>query len=162
MAMSLPDRLVKSLSERGETVSAAESFTAGLAADLIVQVPGASRVFWGSFVCYSVEAKHKMLGIPEALIREQGPVSRPVAIAMAEGALEKSGAAWAFSITGFAGPEGDEVGTVWIGIARRDKSGLIVSQAQSHFFKGSRNEIREAAAQAAIKQLVEQLLALLT
>jgi PncC family amidohydrolase len=104
-------------------IAAAESCTAGLAADFIVRVPGASKVFWGSFVVYTQDAKIKMLGMPASLLEEYGAVSRPVALAMAEEALKKSGASWAFSVTGLAGPGGDEpegnligvpIGTIWI------------------------------------------------
>ena len=146
----LAEKLVKRLTERGELIVAAESCTAGLAADLIARIPGASLVFWGSFVCYTGDAKDKMLGVPEALISKHGAVSRPVALAMAEGALEKSGAPWAFSVTGFAGP-GGEAGTIWIGFANREKK----SQAKMFVFAGPRNDVRAAAAAAALEGLLE-------
>ena len=144
-------------------IAAAESCTAGLASDLIARIPGASKVFWGCFVTYSVDAKVKMLGVPEQLIKEHGPVSRPVALAMAEGALERSGASWAFSVTGLAGPGDDgsgiPVGTVWIGVAGRDgESPLSLrSEAKRFLFRGSRNELREAAAAAALEELSKRI-----
>jgi len=160
--LDLAEEIVKSLSARKKTIAAAESCTAGLASDFIARIPGASNVFWGSFVTYTADAKIRMLGVPEKLIKEHGVVSRPVALAMAEGALEKSGAFWAFSVTGFAGPGGDgtvPVGAVWIAVAGRDGelSGSLRSEAKMHHFSGSRNEVREAAAAAALQELLERI-----
>jgi len=156
-AAALAEKLVKVLSDRGKFIALAESCTAGLAADFIARVPGASEVFWGSFVTYTPDAKAKMLGIPGTLLKKYGPVSKPIALAMAEGALEKSGAFWAFSVTGLAGPGGDKsevpIGTVWIGIAGRDGK----SQAKMFLFEGSRSEVREAAAAAALEELLERI-----
>ena len=153
----LAEKLVKDLAGRGKFIALAESCTAGLAADFIARVPGASGIFWGSYVAYTPEAKAAMLGVPAALVKKYGPVSMPVALAMAEGALKKSGAFWAFSVTGLAGPDGDNsslpIGTVWIGIAGRDGK----SRAKMFLFEGSRNEVREAAAAAALEELLERI-----
>ena len=168
-ALSLAEELVKSLALKKETVAAAESCTAGLASDFIARIPGASNVFWGSFVSYTPDAKVRMLGVPEELIEKYGAVSRPVALAMAEGALKKSGAFWAFSVTGVAGPGGDggiPAGTVWIGLASviapatagREGEGSLWSEAKEFLFRGSRNEVREAAALAALQELLERVL----
>ena len=152
-------------------IAAAESVTGGLAADFIVRVPGASRVFWGSFVTYTADAKVRMLGVPEGLIKKHGEVSKPVALAMAEGALKKSGSSIAFSVTGLAGPGGDSsaasantsakipIGTVWIGIAGmgRKTQGSLWSEAKMFCFKGGRNEVRGAAAVAALKEVLIKL-----
>jgi PncC family amidohydrolase len=149
--------LVRCLERLGKKAVAAESCTAGLAADLIARIPGASRVFWGSFVTYSVDAKVRMLGIDRALIEKFGAVSRETALAMAGGALEKSGADYALSATGLAGPGGDgsglPVGTVWIATALAGGEG----RASVFRFLGERNEIRRAAAQKAITELLARL-----
>jgi PncC family amidohydrolase len=159
--LSLAEELVKSLAAKGKTIAAAESCTAGLAADFIASIPGASDVFWGSFIAYTADAKIKMLGVPEELIKKHGVVSRPVALAMAEGALERSGASWAFSVTGLAGPGGDDrgtpVGTVWIGLSGLDRESLLRSEAKQLYFSGSRNELREAAAAAALEELLKRI-----
>lgn len=127
-------------------------------------------MFWGSFVAYTADAKAKMLGIPLDLIEAHGPVSRPVAIAMAEAALEKSGAFWAFSVTGFAGPGGGvhcgteiPAGTVWIAVSGRDavgggaSVGGIRTEAKLFAFAGSRSEVRRAAAAAALRGLLDRV-----
>jgi len=147
-------KLVKVLTEKGLLLAAAESCTAGLVADAVAQVSGASKVFWGSFVCYRAEAKTAMLGIDKALLEECGLVSSETACEMALGALEKSGADCAVSVTGLAGPEGDgsgvEVGTVWIGTALKRGE----TETRKFILKKSRNELREAAARQAICEIL--------
>ena len=160
-AEAVAENIVKILSARKMTIAAAESCTGGMAADLIVCVPGASKVFWGSFVCYTKDAKIKMLGIPEALLKDHGVVSREAAAALAEGALKKSGASWAFSVTGLAGPDGDgsnEVGTVWIAAAGAKKGEAAAgTEARKYLFGGGRGEVRKKAALAALELVLEKI-----
>jgi PncC family amidohydrolase len=149
--------LISVLAAKSLTLAAAESCTAGLVADRIAQVPGASRVFWGSLVTYSIDAKVTVLGIDRELITRWGAVSRETACAMAEGALEKSGAHVAVSVTGIAGPDGDgsgqPVGTVWIGLARQG----FPAEALCRHYEGDRGAIRNAAAGDAIITLLNRL-----
>ena len=110
------------------------------------------------------DAKTEMLGVSGDLIKKEGAVSRAVALAMAEGALKKSGVSWAFSITGLAGPGKADglawdssdipIGTVWVGIAGKE----VQSEAKMFRFTGSRNEVRKAAAIAALKEVLESIL----
>jgi len=170
-ALALAERIIKSLSARKETIAAAESCTGGLAADSIVRIPGASLVFWGSFVSYTEDAKMKMLGVPPITLEKYGPVSRETALAMAEGAIKKSGASWAFSITGFAGPgagnagntaDSVKAGTVWIAVAGADKDSAdsSMTEAKMFLFGGSRNEVREKAVIAALEMVLKSILTL--
>ena len=149
--------LVRRLRALGRKAAAAESCTAGMASDLIARVPGASQVFWGSFVSYTPQAKIRMLGVGEEILKEYGAVSRETACAMARGALEQSGADYAFSITGLAGPDGDgsgtAVGTVWIGIAQQGRK----TDAAVFRFSGSRNRVRRKAAHKALELLLDRL-----
>jgi PncC family amidohydrolase len=151
-------KLVDLLSASSRTLALAESCTAGLGADLLARIPGASRVLWGSFVCYTVDAKVRMLGLDRSMVERAGAVSGETARAMAMGALEKSGAHAAGAVTGLAGPDGDgtevPVGTVWIALASRGGE----SGARCFHFDGSRNEVRNAAA----VKLAEELLDFLT
>ena len=96
--------IVQMLSERGEWLATAESCTGGTIANRITDVSGASRVFGHGWVTYANEAKHQHLGVPLELIETHGAVSEEVARAMAEGALKNSGADYALSVTGIAGP----------------------------------------------------------
>jgi PncC family amidohydrolase len=151
------ETLVALLREKSLMLAAAESCTAGLVSDRIARVPGASKVFWGSFVCYTARAKNAMLGINGEIFDKYGLVSAETASAMAAGALEKSGADLALSVTGLAGPEGDgsgvPVGTVWIGTALKNGP----KTAEIFHFGGSRNELRNKAALEAVNQILKQV-----
>ena len=91
-----------------------------------------------------------MLGVDEECLEQYGAVSRECACAMAQGALEKSGADFVFSITGFAGP-GGEAGTVWIATVGQGGS----PDAELFHFRGSRNQVRRKAAEKALEKLLK-------
>jgi PncC family amidohydrolase len=149
--------LAEKLAAASLTVVAAESCTAGLVADLFARIPGASRIFWGSFVRYMTEAKNVMLGLERKKLDACGPVSRETACSMAEAALERSKAGIAVAVTGLAGPGGDgtavPVGTVWIATAIRGGE----TRAEVFHFKDSRNNIRNRAAASAVEALLKRL-----
>ena len=105
------------------------------------------------FVTYTNEAKNEMLGVPMELLRERGAVSREVAIAMAEAALERSRANIAVSITGFA-DKGDEPGLVHFGCAR---SGRATAHREEHFGDRGRGATRIACMKVAIEMMTEML-----
>ena len=144
--------LVADLAAKHYTLALAESCTCGLVADLTARVSGASAVLWGSFVCYSPNAKQQMLGIDSDLLYRYGLVSSETVRAMAQGALELSGASIAAAVTGIAGPLGDgsntPVGTVWIATAQQG----MVREKELHF-QGTRAEIRMQAAAAVLEEL---------
>ncbi|MDR0718509.1 MAG: CinA family protein [Treponema sp.] len=151
------EALVKRLKALGKKMVAAESCTAGLIANAIAAVPGASEVFWGSFVVYTPEAKSAMLKVEANLIRAFGAVSMEVARAMALEALNISGVDFAVSVTGLAGPDGDgsqtPVGTVCIGLARPGESPKSLSVR----FSGKRNLVRLYAANLALEELLKYI-----
>ena len=95
---------------RGVKIATAESCTGGMVAALLTSIAGSSDVFDCGFVTYSNEAKIGMLGVSPEVIAEFGAVSRECALAMAHGAILKSAATLAVSITGIAGPGGGSVG----------------------------------------------------
>ncbi|MCU0903312.1 MAG: nicotinamide-nucleotide amidohydrolase family protein [Tabrizicola sp.] len=92
----------------GVRIACAESCTGGLVAAALTDVPGSSDVFERGFVTYSNAAKVDMLGVSGASLAAHGAVSEQVALEMAEGALNRSAAEVAVSITGIAGPGGSE------------------------------------------------------
>ena len=114
----LEETLVRTLKEKGLTLSTAESCTGGLIAQRLTSVSGSSEVFGYGFVTYAEAAKAKLLGVAPTLIEQYNVVSGPVAVAMAYGALQASGADLAVGITGIAGPggalPGKPVGTVYL------------------------------------------------
>jgi PncC family amidohydrolase len=152
--------LVEKLTSGHYTLALAESCTAGLVSDLIARVSGASRVLWGSFVCYSSEAKKRMLGIEGAFLEKHGLVSAETAGEMASRVLDIADSAIGASVTGLAGPLGDgsetPVGTVFAAIARKVKNEVTVS-VKPLFFNGTRDEIRIQAALAVIEQVLEEV-----
>jgi PncC family amidohydrolase len=151
-------KLIEKLKAGKYILSLAESCTAGLVSDLLARVSGASAVLWGSFVCYTLEAKKRMLGIDGAFLEKYGLVSAETACEMASRALDISGSAISAAVTGLAGPLGDgsdkPVGTVFISIARRLNGNSTVN-VKPFFFSGSRAEIRTQAANAVLEELLE-------
>lgn len=120
----LTRELARRLLDARQTLSAAESCTGGAFSAACTALPGSSAWYLGGVVAYANAAKTDLLGVPADLITRHGAVSRPVALAMAEGALERFHSGLAVSVTGIAGPTGGTpgkpVGTVWIALARRD------------------------------------------
>ncbi len=115
----------KLLKEKGKTIATAESCTGGMIAEKITSIAGSSNYFKGSIVAYANEIKSNLLNIDMAIIDEHGAVSEEVACLMANNVREIMQTDIAVSTTGIAGPDGgtDEkpVGTVWIGIATKER-----------------------------------------
>lgn len=139
----------RELAARGETLAVAESCTAGMLGARITEVPGSSAWFAGGFIVYGTAMKTRLLGIDPALVSRHGVVSEPVAVAMAESARDRTGAAYALSITGEAGPDpstpGIEPGTVWIGLATP-----LSASARLFRFAPGRERVRRWAVQNAL------------
>ena len=118
----LAERALEAAAQRNASIVTAESCTAGKLAAVLSEAPGAAERLHGSFVVYTKANKTKSLGVSAALLQRKGAVCREVAVAMADGALVRSPATLAVSITGVAGPDPDEdgnpVGLVCIAIAR--------------------------------------------
>lgn len=121
--------LLERFRARGLMLAAAESCTGGLVMAALTEVPGSSDVVERGFVTYSNEAKAELLGVDPALIDAHGAVSEEVAVAMARGALARSRADIAVSVTGVAGPGGGSpakpVGTVHFALAARDNDDVV-------------------------------------
>ena len=136
---------------RGLRLASAESCTGGLIAALLTAVAGSSDVFERGFVTYSNAAKTDCLGVDAALIERFGAVSPEVAAAMAEGALARSPADVATSVTGIAGPGGGSaqkpVGLVYLGCLRRGQAAAVV---EKRFMNMDRAGVRRASVEAAL------------
>lgn len=141
---SLAQVVVAKLKEQGKTITAAESLTAGLFQAGLAGFSGASQIFKGGFVTYSIEEKSKMLQIPLADLEKHGVVSAFTAEKMAEQARLLTGSDLAVSLTGVAGPdelEGQPAGTVFIGLATAEQ----VISVQVNIAGRSRADVREIA-----------------
>ena len=115
--LGLVSEIHDSLRARGETLSTAESLTAGGLSYALTIVPGASDVFLGSITAYRPDVKVSHLSVDERTIAERSVVSEEVAIEMGHGANKSFGSTWAIATTGVAGPgpaDGAEAGKVFV------------------------------------------------
>ena len=154
MYQPLLDQLITRLQQQDIKVTCAESCTGGLLASVLTEVSGSSKWFDMSFVTYSNDAKHQLLGVELTTLAQFGAVSEQTAEQMAKGALKKANASYALSVTGIAGPTGGSeekpVGTVCFGL-----SSLQKTFTYTQHFSGSRQEIRQQAVCFCLKILLE-------
>ncbi|HYD24158.1 MAG TPA: CinA family protein [Croceibacterium sp.] len=150
------DKVLEIACDKELMLATAESCTGGLLAALLTDVPGCSHAFERGFVVYTHEAKAQMLDIELERIDTLGAVSKEIAIDMAHGALRRSEADVALSITGFAGPgkPGDEEGMVHFACARRD--GPTAHRCE-HFGAIGRQGVRIASLEVALEMLEDAL-----
>ena len=133
----------------GETVCTAESCTSGQISAAITSVPGSSTYFKGGIVCYTNEIKTRVLGVPEDLLAEKGPVSEEVVRAMFDGALKSMETTYAIAITGYAGPGGGSeapVGTIWIAVAYKNEISFFKQEGDEGRTENVRKAIKKAPA----------------
>lgn len=160
--MRLPDEVAElsaktiAALKAGElTIATAESCTGGLIAGALTAISGSSAVVYGGFVTYANEAKIGMVGVPWALLRRHGAVSKEVAIAMAEGAMAASGTDIAVAVTGIAGPDGGSaekpVGTVHFAVATTDAT----THAKKLFKDMDRDGVRLASVLQALNMVLK-------
>lgn len=147
------------LRRAGRTIATAESCTGGLIAKQLTDIPGSSAYLLEGIVTYSNAAKTRRLGVPEELIRAYGAVSAAVAEAMAVGCRVASGADYALSVTGIAGPDGGTadkpIGLVYVGLA--DAGGCEVKEYRLGEYL-TRDEVRDRTAKAALNRVRLKLL----
>lgn len=145
------------LRERTLWIATAESCTGGLLASRLTDVPGSSAYVERGVVCYSNRAKTELLGVPDAMLREHGAVSEPVARAMACGIRERAGTDLGVAITGIAGPSGGTpakpVGTVVVALAWAG-----AERVRTLWFPGDREPVKFHASQAALDMVRRHLL----
>jgi nicotinamide-nucleotide amidase len=156
-AEELQDVVVRLLTEKRRTLATAESVTAGLVAERLSRVPGASACLLGGIVAYDNRLKTELLGVPEPLIEAHGAVSPQVAEAMAVGCRTRLRADLAVSTVGLAGPGGatpdKPVGLVHVGLAwEGGVAGAVFN------WSGTRQEIQSRAAKLALNRVRLHLL----
>jgi len=139
--------IVDHLRQRGETISTAESLTAGAVSSALVSISGASDVFVGGITAYRSQIKVSHLFVDPMLIEKHSIISEEVAVAMAKGAIKSFGTTWAIGTTGVAGPnplDGHPVGVVWVAIEGP------ICQTIELALSGERETVRNAATSSAI------------
>ncbi|MCS6789739.1 MAG: nicotinamide-nucleotide amidohydrolase family protein [Bacteroidia bacterium] len=146
---SLAEALLAHLRSRGWHLATAESCTGGHIAAAIVDIPGASEVFWGSIVAYDNSVKIHPLGVSPEVLQKEGAVSESVARQMAKGVAHALGTEVGIATTGIAGPTGGTpekpVGTVWIAIHTPDET-----MAKKFVFSGGRTAVITRATATAL------------
>lgn len=151
-------RVLQRACERERTLATAESCTGGLLAALLTDVPGCSHVFERGFVSYSKQAKCDLLGIARHRVEACGAVSEEIAVEMAQGALRRSRADIALSITGYAGPPGEdedgEEGLVHFACARKNGP---TTHRKERFGAIGRQGVRLASLAVALEMIEEAL-----
>ena len=154
--LSLSRRTGKALVSKGQTLATAESCTGGWVAQAVTAVAGSSDWFERGYVTYSNAAKREALGVPKKILLRHGAVSEQTARAMAQGALRKSRAHIALSITGIAGPgggaPGKPVGTVCFAWAQGRRT-----RSETKRFKGGRARVRRQSVIHALRGVLKWL-----
>lgn len=149
--MNLASEVIKALV--GKTLATAESCTGGMIGQALTSVSGASQVYKGGVISYTNEVKQNVLGVSAETLTTYGAVSAKTAGEMAAGACRALNADIAVSVTGLAGPGGDEfgnpVGTVFIGFACKDKS-----EVKEYHFSGDREAVRRQAAEEVLRLIL--------
>ncbi|MSO43059.1 MAG: CinA family protein [Candidatus Planktophila sp.] len=145
--IELATEIVDTLRQRNETLSTAESLTAGAVSSAIVTITGASDVFVGAITAYRDEIKISHLYVDPAVIAEHSSISEQCAVEMAKGAIKSFGTTWAISTTGVAGPNplnAHPAGAVWVAIEGPVSATIELS------LSGERESVRNAATASAI------------
>jgi len=150
-----PEKRIAFLLTQGKkTLSVAESCSGGLLGHLLTNIPGSSDYFKGGVIVYANQTKSKLLKVPGTLLKKAGPVSAPIAELMAANVRKLLKTDYGLSITGIAGPSGGTkerpVGSIYVAII--GPNALYCKRFQ---FKGTRLQIKQKAASAALFMLIE-------
>lgn len=144
------------LRQHGLRLAVAESCTGGLIGHRITNISGSSTYFIGGVTSYAYEAKVRLLGVRWETLEKHGAVSRDTVLEMARGVRNVLAADVGIAVSGIAGPAGGTpekpVGTVWIGLSAPGNE-----QAWSYLLEGDRLQIKEQAAEHALRRLAQYL-----
>ena len=155
--MTLEEKVVKVLNEKGLVLATAESCTGGLIAKRITDVSGSSAVFNCGIVSYSNEIKGKVLGVSHKTLETYGAVSEQTVREMVKGALKISGADIAVSVSGIAGPNSDNtekpVGLIFLAVSNGKT--ITVKQLNNTFIENIRENNRQSASDEALKMILD-------
>ena len=151
--MSRSCDVIERFSALGKTLATAESLTGGGIGAALTAVAGSSAVYKGGVISYTDEVKREILCVPDQWLKKYGAVSPWVAMEMASGVRGLLHSDAAISVTGLAGPGGDDyghpVGTVYIAYEDRERSGV-----HHYHFEGDRDAVREQTIEAVLKLIL--------
>ena len=157
--MTLEEKVVKTLNEKGLVLATAESCTGGLIAKRITDVSGSSAMFNCGIVSYSNEIKESVLGVKHETLERYGAVSEQTVREMVKGVLKTSNADVAVAVSGIAGPNSDNtekpVGLIYL--AASDKKNVKVVRLNNDFSDDVRNQNRNSAADTALKMILDMV-----
>lgn len=152
----LSQAVIKTLTDKGNTLATAESCTGGGIGHALTAVSGSSAVYLGGIISYANRVKEHVLHVPSETLKVHGAVSEQTARAMAEGVRSLLGADVAVSVTGIAGPASDDtkkpVGLVYIAVST--ELGTFVCE---NHFSGDREKVRNSSIQTALKMILERI-----
>lgn len=155
--MTLEEKVVKVLNEKGLVLATAESCTGGLISKRITDVSGSSSVFNCGIVSYSNEIKEKVLGVQHKTLETFGAVSEQTVREMVKGVLKISGADVAVSVSGIAGPNSDNtekpVGLIFLAVSNGENT--QVKQLNNTFKENIRENNRNSASDEALKMILD-------
>ena len=152
--------ILETLKSNGLRIATAESLTCGGIANALTRISGASDAVNGGFCVYTNEIKTKLLGVPKDMLDRLTAVSGPVARAMAEGALERTGSDITVAVTGYAGkgPSEDMDGVVYVSVAQNfNGRARPETEVWRHQFPGGREEVRRRTVDAALEHVRDTL-----
>ncbi len=148
-------KLITALGKRKKSLALAESCSGGYASYLLTKTPGASAVFKGAVITYSLEAKNKFFKVPYPLLKKTQGVSKEVALKLAKEVRKKFNADIGASIVGFAGPKAkkeEKVGTIFIAFSSKEKE-----EVKKVIIKGSRDFVRKKASTRLIELIYKSI-----
>lgn len=157
--MTLEEKVVKTLNEKGLVLACAESCTGGLIAKRITDVSGSSAMFNCGIVSYSNEIKENVLGVKHETLEKYGAVSEQTVREMVRGVLEISGADIAVSVSGIAGPNSDNtqkpVGLIFLAVSNKEETRVI--KLNNSFIDDVRNKNRLSASDKALEMILDMV-----
>ena len=157
--MTLEEKVVKTLNEKGLVLATAESCTGGLIAKRITDVSGSSGMFNCGVVSYSNDIKEKVLGVKHETLEAYGAVSEQTVREMVKGVLKISEADIAVAVSGIAGPNSDNtqkpVGLIYLAVS--DKKDIRIVKLNNNFKDDIRNQNRISASDTALEMILQMV-----
>ena len=154
-ARGLAEQVIHRYRDRSLSLATCESITGGGIGWTLTMGPGSSEVFRGGLITYASSLKAQLAGVDAGFIARHGVINEQTARQMAAGAARACAADVAVSVTGTAGPTGEDgvaPGVVWLGL-----SWLGTVRARQLRLEGGRDAIRQATIEESLGYLLKAL-----